>query len=87
MERKWVMERVTISRLMVGLIGMQVCAIASATDQEILAVCNLFNPSGTAAGWNQVVRTLKDDDAFCTKENLPVPCEDDPERLHFLVLC
>jgi len=80
-------QRVSMVRPMVGLLGMQVCAITSATDQEILDFCNHTNPPGTAKGWYQVVRELKPDDAFCTVENLPVECEHDHTRSHFLVLC
>jgi len=65
----------------VGLFYMQVCADKDATDEEILAHCNAENPSGTSAGWCNVVRNDK-------RENLnPVVCHDNPDRLHFLVEC
>jgi hypothetical protein len=68
---------------MVGLCHMQVCAMADASDEEILEVCNRENPSGTTNGWTKVIRDNKDDpDNF-----VPVVCGDFPERLHILVAC
>jgi hypothetical protein len=76
------MDRVEVSRLMIGICHMQVCAVADATDEEILAVCNTQNPSGTTAGWVEVVR----DDKEYPQLN-PGPCAHHPERLHILVSC
>jgi len=60
---------------------MQVCAEAEATDEEILAVCNRENPSGTSMGWSRVVRE------DCDSAQGPVPCDDRAGRAHILVLC
>ncbi len=57
---------------------MQVCAVADASDAEILSVCNRENPSGTSMGWSVVVRS---------GDNEPVTCEQYVERRHFLVSC
>jgi len=75
-----VSERVQITRNMVGLCYMQVCAVEDATDHEILDVCNRRNPSGTTMGWTRVVREAADKSA-------PITCEDEPNRTHFLVAC
>jgi hypothetical protein len=80
-------ERVIITKSMIGLCGMQVCAIADATDEEILKFCNQQNPSGTAGGWGLVVRKQEEGSLFQIKENLPVTCSEFPERKHFMVLC
>lgn len=77
------MDRVIVTRPMVSLLAMQVCAIKDATDEEILDVCNRDNPAGTTNGWTNVVRTAGED----AKESLPVQCEQEPDRMHFLVLC
>lgn len=66
---------------MVGICHMQVCAEEAATDEEILAVCNRENPSGTSMGWSSVVR-VKD-----AMADGPTPCADDPTRIHLLVRC
>lgn len=76
------MERVTTSRAVMGICHMQVCAIADATDTEILAHCNRHNPAGTRAGWTRVIRA-QDDPHACG----PGPCDDHAGRLHFLVEC
>lgn len=72
------MDRVIITKPMVGLFTMQVCAVKDATDEEILSVCNSQNPSGTSAGWCEVIRS---------GEGEPVVCEEGKERLHILVIC
>jgi hypothetical protein len=80
------MNRVVVTRPFVGLLYMQVCAVNDASDEEILEVCNRENPSGTTAGWSRVIRTIKD---TCeeNKNALPVICNDDKNRTHFLVVC
>lgn len=66
---------------------MQVCAERDATDEEILAVCNRENPSGTTNGWAEVVRETVEGSRFKTPDALPVQCAQSPERIHFVVLC
>lgn len=72
------MDRVIITQPFVGICHMQVCAVADATDQEILRVCNAKNPSGTTHGWSAVIR---DGDVA------PVVCDSYPDRRHFMVSC
>ncbi len=81
--------RVVVTRGMVTICHMQVCAVADATDEEILTVCNRENPSGTTSGWSQVIRTAPEDsELWGPGEALaPKPCADDPTRLHILVVC
>lgn len=81
------MDRVVVTNPFCGLVAMQVCAVSDATDEEILEVCNRENPSGTHNGWASVIREAVEDDMFRKKENMPVKCKDNPDRLHFLVLC
>lgn len=71
--------RVVVTRPMIGICYMQVCAVKDASDAEILAAANADNPSGTRAGWSVVERTEKD--------MVPVQCQDDPKRLHFILSC
>lgn len=73
-------ERVVVTMPIVGITRMQVCAIKDATDDEILAVANTENPSGTELGWTRVVRDAAEPGA-------PVVCAENPARLHFLVVC
>ena len=80
------MNRVEITRSIMGILHMQVCAVDDATDEEILKVCNEENPSGVENGWSEVIR--ESDDSLGREENkVPVPCEDHEGRTHFLVLC
>ncbi len=81
------MERVVITRPLFSVATMQVCAVADATDEEILEVCNRENPTGLENGWNEVVREANEGSIFKNENKLPVQCADDPGRTHFLVLC
>jgi hypothetical protein len=72
------MNRVEISRPIMGICNMQVCCVQDATDEEILEVCNRLNPAGTTNGWGLVKRD---------GEFPPVQCQDYPDRLHILVSC
>ena len=84
------MNRVIVTRCVLGICYMQVCK--DATDEEILLVCNAENPSGTTNGWVSVVRTLEQAPAYpeypeIAANQLPGPCADHPDRLHILVGC
>ena len=72
------MERVRVTKPMVGICHMQVCVEKDATDEEILKVCNRENPSGTTHGWGSVIRE---------GEGAPVVCKSHPDRLHMLAAC
>lgn len=83
------MDKVVITRAIVGIYGMQVCAKKDASDEEILMICNRENPSGTTNGWTKVVRHARgaEIELFNTENSLPVQCADYPDRSHFLVIC
>lgn len=81
------MNRVTVTRSMVGICHMQVCAKSDATDEEILAVCNKENISGTRNGWALVIRDNYESNFWPADKMKPVPCQDDPTRTHFMVGC
>ena len=76
------MERVEITRFMMGICHMQVCAVHDATDEEILDEANKQNPSGTTNGWVQVVREDHENEDLH-----PVVCEEDMDRRHFILIC
>lgn len=81
------MERIIITKPIVNICTMQVCAIKDATDEEMLEACNRENPSGTNNGWSQVIRAVDEENMFKGKNKQPVICKDHPDRIHFLVLC
>jgi len=76
------MNKVIITKPMQGICHMQVCAEKDTSDEEILDVCNRENPSGTKAGWSEVIRNDKEHPV-----NNPVTCDDHSSRTHFLVVC
>lgn len=75
-------DRCVVSRPIVNIFTMQVCAVSDATDEEILECCNALNPAGTQHGWSQVIRDDKE-----AKQRNPVPCATYQGRTHFLVTC
>ena len=85
------MDRVIVTSPFCGILYMQVCAIADATDEEILEVCNTKNPSGTTMGWANVIRENREVGTMDNpkkKVNLaPVQCKDYPDRKHFIAVC
>jgi len=58
---------------------MAVCAVADATDEEIIEACNQENPSGTQCGWTIVERSPGD--------KSPMDCNKYSFRTHFIVQC
>lgn len=76
------MERVVVSNPFIGFTYMQVCAVADASDEEMLEVANTENPSGTTGGWSQVAR-----ENYKEENMRPVTCEDNPTRKHFILIC
>jgi len=74
-------DRVTVTRPIIGICHMQVCAAKDATDEEMLEVANAENPSGTTGGWSKVLRDKQNPDAA------PCVCGNDPERMHFILQC
>ena len=75
------LARVIVTAPILGICHMQVCAVADASEVEILEVCNRENPSGTTNGWAHVCRECEDE------KQRPVPCQNDSTRLHILVSC
>ena len=74
------MNRVVITKPIVGVAHMQVCAVKDATDEEILAKC-AENVAGTQHGWTTVLR--QEDKSWG-----PTPCfADISGRVHFYVMC
>jgi len=78
------MNRVVVTKPIIGAYAMQVCAKSEATDEEILLVCNKENPSGTTNGWGTVFRKVN---KLHGKRFLPVQCKDYSDRKHFMVFC
>lgn len=69
-------------RFSTGLTHMSVCALKTLTRKEVVAYANLKHPSGTQFGW-----TISEEPTFRTGHPNPCVCNDDPERLHYLMIC
>lgn len=72
------MDKIVLLKAFFGIASMVVCADKDATDEEILEFCNSVNPSGTSNGLCEIDRE---------GARAPVPCNDDPNRLHIIVNC
>jgi hypothetical protein len=82
------MKRVEVTRPILGICHMIVCAEADCADEEILAEANDANPSGTDNGWTHVIRENEPPSDFWPVDKLkPVQCADDPNRKHFVLSC
>ena len=78
-----VMNKIVVTKHMIGICHMQVCAEKDSTDKEVLEVANRENPSGTSGGWAEVYR----EGSSCDDNCKPVVCADDPERIHLMLVC
>jgi hypothetical protein len=81
------MNKVIVTRLMVGICHMQVCAHKDATDDEIVAVANRENPPGTSAGTSAGTWSVVREESEFWGDLRPVQCQDDPERMHYMLGC
>ncbi len=81
------MERVVVTREMIGVCWMSICAVDDATDEEILEVCNRENPSGTTGGWGRVIREKTEFSSLENENIRPVPCSQEQGRTHFIISC
>lgn len=72
------MEKVIVTRPMIGICHMQVCADKGVSEEEVLREANRQNPSGTMNGWSRIER----DGSMA-----PVACADDPNRMHYMIVC
>lgn len=76
-------ERVIVTKPMIGICHMQVCAVKDAADEELLRVANEKNECGTSRGWCHVIR----EESETWGDMRPVQCADDPDRLHYILAC
>lgn len=66
----------------VGLCALSVCAPKGMTKKRLKAAVNAGHPTGIRHQWE-----FSKDKTFRTGQSNPCPCEDDPERLHYLMNC
>lgn len=82
------MKRVEIANPFVGICHMQVCAVPDASDDEILALCNCENSSGTTNGWSTVIRENHPPSELWPIDRIkPINCPQYKGRKHFVVWC
>lgn len=66
----------------VGLVHVSACAAKDEPRDEVLATANRTHPTGLEHGWG-----FSEDATFSGGEPNPCPCEMDPDRLHYLLVC
>ena len=76
-ERRNNMEDVIVTNPFAGLFYMQVCALKTLTDEQILEAANRLNPCAESSKWSYIERD--------TKEREPVQCADHADRMHYLI--
>lgn len=65
----------------IGLCNASVCAPKDAPLKNVEGAANRASPTGLDHGWE------KADGPFKTGEPNPCPCNHDPDRLHWLLVC
>lgn len=64
-----------------GLCYCSACASKELTREEVEALVNRLNPSGTSHAWEI------SEEPFASGAPNPSPCNDGPGRLHYLLVC
>jgi hypothetical protein len=77
------MNKVVVTRAIVGICHMQVCADKAATTAEIEEIANRENPTGLVSGRWRVVREVDEH----WGDMRPVQCAEDPGRMHYMLSC
>ena len=65
-----------------GPVHMSVCVAKTMSREDIELRANLESPTGISSRWE-----VSEDAAFRGGEPNPCQCEDDPDRLHYLMVC
>ena len=65
---------------------MQVCAHGEVPPERIEEVANLENPPGSSAPWS-IINEFDPGDDLEPIDLSPVPCEENPVRLHYMLSC
>lgn len=65
-----------------GLCHCSVCAPKDLSVEEVVAEVNLIYPTGIFSNWSP-----SEDKTFATGDPNPCVCQDDPNRLHYLLDC
>lgn len=65
-----------------GFVCCSVCAPGDIPVKEVESVVNAINPTGIESPWR-----LSEDEAFRDGSKNPHPCEQSPDRSHYLMSC
>lgn len=66
-----------------GLLQMQVCVPATATDQSVVDYANITNPAGTEGGWFIV----KQGHELLGGDDERVQCQENNDNVHIVLIC
>lgn len=66
----------------VGLVAMSVCVADGVPREEIERIANARHPTGIGSRWQ-----ISEDTTFRGGEPMPAPCDQEPDRKHWLVNC
>lgn len=74
------MEKVNVYSI--GPLSCSVCAEKNLTPDEVAQEVNQVSPAGTTHGWQ-----ISEDEKFKGGNPNPCVCEQDDDRLHYLLEC
>lgn len=66
----------------VGLVCASACAPTDLSREDVERVVSLDHPTGLAHGWK-----ISDDPTFRSGHPNPCPCDQNPDRQHWLLNC
>lgn len=66
----------------IGIVHVSACAPKDQPRDEVLAAADRTHPTGLDHGW-----AFSEDDTFSGGEPNPCVCDQDPDRLHYLLVC
>lgn len=64
-----------------GLVALSCCAPQEMSLEEVERRVNALEPTGIESKWSKSAENFRNGEAN------PHPCEDDPDRLHYLMEC
>lgn len=65
-----------------GLVSCSACVPKDWSRDQIESAVNAEHPTGIRNKWS-----ISEDKTFKTGAPMPKPCEDDPEKMHWLLNC
>jgi hypothetical protein len=81
MDQKEIKPDSKVCVLRMGIVYLSVCAVKELTRDEVEIEVNKISPTGISSQWKI------SDEPFSDGSPNPCQCKDDPNRLHYIMVC